>query len=130
MTRKNPKNAAASVRQRLLNLSRQSVLVLLARSFAFSGSVLRDAIAATFQRRGTAVRTELPIALTDSFAKDKLKLTQWNAFVRRNGLEGRTRELGRVVGDLAEFLGPPMIAVATGQGFERQWEPSGPWRSV
>jgi Nucleotidyl transferase AbiEii toxin, Type IV TA system len=48
---------------------------VLARSFAFSGPVLRDAIAATFQRRGTAVPTGLPIALTDSSAKDGAKLT-------------------------------------------------------
>ena len=58
-------------------------LAVLARSFAFSGPVLRDAIAATFRRRGTAIPTELPVGLTDSFAKDGVKLTQWKAFVSR-----------------------------------------------
>ena len=45
-------------------------LAILARSFSFVGAVLRDAIAATFQRRETVIPTELPITLTDSFAKD------------------------------------------------------------
>jgi hypothetical protein len=95
-------------------------LAILARSFPFVGSVLRDAIAATFQRRGTVIPTELPIALTDSFAKDEVKLTQWKAFISRNGLEGKAGELGQVVGELAKFLGPPMIAVTKGGGFECQ----------
>jgi hypothetical protein len=105
-------------------------LAILARSFAFSGSVLRDAIAATFRRRGTVIPTEEPVALGDAFAKDGGKLTQWKAFVSRNGLEGRARELGQVVGELARFLGPPLIAAAKGEGFEWRWEPSGPWWPV
>jgi hypothetical protein len=105
-------------------------LAVLARSFVFSGGVLRDAIAATFGRRGTAIPTELPIALTDSFANDRSKLTQWRAFVGRNGLEGRVGELGPLVGELAEFLAPPMIAAAKSERFEDRWEAGGPWRPV
>ncbi len=105
-------------------------LAVLARSFPFTGSVLRDAIAATFQRRGTVIPTELPIALTGSFAKDGVKQTQWKAFVSRNGLEGRAGEIGQVVGELAEFLGGPVIAVGKDEEFECQWEAGGPWRPV
>jgi hypothetical protein len=105
-------------------------LAVLARSFAFSGPVLRDAIAATFRRRGTAIPTELPIALTDSFAKDRMKLTQWKAFVSRSGLAARAGELGQVVIELAGFLAAPMLAAARGEGFEGWWEAGGPWRRV
>ena len=105
-------------------------LAVLGRSFAFSGPVLRDAIVATFRRRGTAFPTVVPVALTDSFAKDGAKLTQWKAFVGRNGLEGRVGDLVQVVGELAEFLGPPLIAAAKGEGFEWQWDSAGPWRPV
>jgi predicted nucleotidyltransferase component of viral defense system len=103
-------------------------LAILARSFAFSGPVLRDAIAATFRRRETAIPAELPIALGDAFAKDGGKLTQWKAFVSRNGLEGKVGDLGQVVAELARFLGPLLIAAAQGERFEWQWEPVGPWR--
>jgi hypothetical protein len=105
-------------------------LAVLGRSFAFSGPVLRDAIVATFRRRGTALPTELPVALSDSFAKDGAKRTQWKAFVNRNGLEGRLGDLGQVVGELAEFLGPPLIVAAKGEGYEWRWDPAGPWRRV
>src|SRR5205085_807412 len=100
-------------------------LAVLGRSFAFSGPLLRDAIAATFRRRGTSIPTELPIALTGSFAKDGAKLTQWRAFVGRNGLEERAGELGQVVTELAGFLAPPMVAAAKAEGFECRWEAGG-----
>lgn len=103
-------------------------LAILARSFAFTGPGLRDAIAATFQRRGTVVPAELPVALSDACATDTAKLTQWKAFVGRNGLEARAADLGQVVAELARFLGPPLIAAATGEVFEWRWEPAGPWR--
>jgi hypothetical protein len=104
-------------------------LSVLARSFGFSGPVLRDAIAATFHRRGTAIPAERPIALTESFANDGAKRTQWKAFVSRNGLEGTAGEFGPVIDELAGFLGPPMLAAAKSEGFERRWDPGGPWRS-
>ena len=103
-------------------------LAVLARSFPFSGRVLRDAIAATFHRRGTAIPTELPTALTAAFANDGAKLTQWKAFVSRNHLEGRVGELAQVVGELAEFLAPPMFAAAKEEGFDCRWEAGGPWQ--
>ena len=103
-------------------------LAVLGQLFVFQGPVLRDAIVATFQRRGTAVPTEPPIALGDAFAKDGAKLVQWKAFVSRNGLEGKARDLEEVVGEVAGFLGPPLVAAAKGEGFEWRWEPAGPWR--
>jgi Nucleotidyl transferase AbiEii toxin, Type IV TA system len=48
---------------------------------------LRRAIEATFVRRDTALPTVLPIGLSDAFANDPLKRTQWRAFLERNGLE-------------------------------------------
>jgi hypothetical protein len=103
-------------------------LAILARSFPFPGPILRDAIQATFQRRGTMIPVAPPIALTDAFATDGTKRTQWTAFVSRNGLEGKAGELGQVLGELAAFLGPPMIAAADGAGFPGHWEAGGPWR--
>ncbi len=47
---------------------------------------LRRAVAATFERRQTAVPRELPLGLSDAFAADAIKRTQWAAFLRKNRL--------------------------------------------
>jgi hypothetical protein len=47
---------------------------------------LTQSIAATFERRKTLVPGEIPIGLTDEFALDPLKLSQWKAFLDKNGL--------------------------------------------
>jgi hypothetical protein len=103
-------------------------VAILARTSGFSGPVLRDAIAATFQRRRTAIPTELPIALSGLFASDVVKSAQWVAFLERNGLEDGGGGLNQVVSELAAFLSPPMIALAKREAFDARWEAGGPWR--
>jgi hypothetical protein len=105
-------------------------VAVLARDFPFSGPLLRDAINATFQRRRTVIPTELPYALTESFANDSAKLTQWKAFVSRSDLEGKVGELKQIVDELVRFLAPPMIAAAKGDEFGEVWDARGPWRPV
>ena len=48
---------------------------------------LRQATKATFERRKMPLPTTVPIGLSDSFASDVTKQTQWNAFLKRNQLE-------------------------------------------
>lgn len=48
---------------------------------------LRQATKATFERRKMLLPTTVPIGLSDSFASDVTKQTQWNAFLKRNQLE-------------------------------------------
>jgi predicted nucleotidyltransferase component of viral defense system len=62
----------------------------LAQEDALDARQLSDAIAATFQRRGTAVPVELPLGLSDEFARDAAKRTQWKAFLGKNRLEAPT----------------------------------------
>lgn len=45
------------------------------------------AIKATFDRRATALSAGVPVGLSDAFAADAAKRTQWRAFVRKNNLE-------------------------------------------
>ena len=47
---------------------------------------LRQAILATFKRRGLAIPSDWPAGLGDAFAFDTAKQTQWRGFLRRNGL--------------------------------------------
>jgi len=48
---------------------------------------LRQATKATFERRKMPLPSTVPIGLSDSFASDATKRTQWNAFLKRNQLE-------------------------------------------
>ncbi len=77
---------------------------ILSRSFAFDDDRLPRAIAATFDRRGTPIPTELPDALTPAFAADEQKRRQWKAFVEGVALD--PGDLANVLRDLAAFLMP------------------------
>lgn len=59
--------------------------VLLERE-TFDAALLAQAIKATFERRGMAVPTELPVGLTDEFAHDASRQALWQAFVKKNEL--------------------------------------------
>lgn len=73
----------------------------------FDNAVLRKAIRATFERRGTPLPAKLPIGLSDEFAHDNQKNKQWQAFLRKNGIE--QKPLGEIVTDLRNFLWPLLM---------------------
>ena len=77
---------------------------VLSRSFSFQDDRLARAISATFSRRGTAIPTELPDALTRGFAEDEQKQRQWRAFVDSVATDPGT--LSHVIEDVAAFLMP------------------------
>lgn len=79
-------------------------LDLLRRSFPFDDTLV-DAVTATFTRRGTPIPTALPVGLSDAFAADAVKQTQWRAFLRKAGGEPDL-ELGAVVTALRSWLWP------------------------
>lgn len=100
----------------------------LARTNAFEGPTLADAIAATFARRRTPLPTAPPSALTPEFSEDRSKQAQWDAFVRRGRLDVGKTALGDVVALLREFLLPPTFAIAAGEPFDMRWPLGGPWQ--
>jgi hypothetical protein len=63
---------------------------------------LRTAVEATFDRRGTAIPTSTPIGLSGEFASDRIKQTQWRAFITKNRLEATP--LSEVVTLLSHFF--------------------------
>lgn len=77
---------------------------ILSRNYAFDEERLSPAIAATFERRATAIPTDAPDALTQKFASDMAKQRQWTAFVR--DLAGNVPKLEVIVADLSNFLMP------------------------
>jgi predicted nucleotidyltransferase component of viral defense system len=77
---------------------------VLSRTYDFDGPRLPAAIAATFDRRNTALPVDLPDALTPEFANDPAKQTQWRLFIA--DLTTQPGDLATVVSDLAAFLIP------------------------
>jgi predicted nucleotidyltransferase component of viral defense system len=100
---------------------------LLSRLFDFDGSTLAKAIDATFHRRRTTIPTSRVTALTPAFAADPGKVTQWQAFLRRNRLDVGGRPLTQVVADILDFVEPPLRAAAGSTGFAARWPAGGPW---
>ncbi len=90
-------------------------LWVLASQFSFDGPSLVEAIKATFTRRGTQLPSSVPIALSEAFAQDQGKSTQWQAFLRRTGLEEKGTEFSQVITKLRAFLIPPILAASKGE---------------
>lgn len=102
-------------------------LLILSESFEFEGEILSNAIMATFQRRGTSLPRTLPIALTEVFASDKMKCTQWSAFLRksRGSFSGSLEDVSLA---LSRFVEEPLAVLAAGEMvFAKRWSPGGPW---
>jgi predicted nucleotidyltransferase component of viral defense system len=102
-------------------------LLVISRTFPFEGEKLCAAIAATFERRGTQLPKETPVALTDAFAKDRAKGKQWKAFCARSGLGERVEDLSSVIAELAAFLLEPLATASKPETFVGEWTPSGLW---
>lgn len=103
-------------------------LYVLTTHFAFSGETLTMSIAATFERRKTAIPEALPVALTPTFFADEYRAGQWRAYLQRNGLPGAPADFARVGERLRAFLGEPLRALDEQASFQRSWTPEGPWR--
>ena len=101
----------------------------LSQDFDFDGALLIEAIKSTFTRRGTEVPTGIPLALTDEFSGDAQKARQWQAFLKKSGLEQDHAALQAVAADLARFLIAPLQAVTKAQPFRMIWFKGGSWSS-
>ncbi len=100
---------------------------MLARQFSCDGTSLSAAITATFTRRATPIPHDVPTALTDEFAADGMKQTQWTAFLRRNALTDAPADLAGVVRDLRAFLREPLHTAGQRRLLSKSWRPGGPW---
>ena len=78
----------------------------LAREGVLDARLLADAIAATFQRRGTALPVDAPLGLSDEFARDAAKRAQWKAFLGKNRLDAPA--LDGVIAEVRRFVTEPL----------------------
>ena len=104
-------------------------LLALARLFDFEGDIVRDALIATFNRRGTDLPNATPIGLTDAFASDLQKIAQWQAFIGREPLLLNPGDLVAAIDDIVTFVLPPLTAAAAGKEFRKHWAAGGPWKT-
>lgn len=68
-------------------------LLTLVREDAMNPAHLAKALRATFERRGTPALQATPFGLSDAFADDAQKKTQWQAFLKRNRLQAPGLEI-------------------------------------
>jgi len=101
-------------------------LWVLAKHSDFDGAVLTRAVAATFERRQTAIPQGLPIGLSDEFINDAQKEKQWQAFLRKNALD--PMPLAVVIADLREFLMPVLSSISAGVSYDRTWRIEAGWQ--
>jgi hypothetical protein len=66
--------------------------------------------------------------LTNTFAVDKFKIFQWDAFVRKNRPDIKEKSLADIIDFLRSFLMPPVSALARKKDFYSTWLPGGPWQ--
>ena len=105
-------------------------LWVITHEFSFDGERLAGAIQATFERRRSPLPQDPPLALTDTFASDPIKQTQWRAFLRRIQPQGQTSPagLGELCTFLQGFLMPLLRVLGREEVFRAAWPPGGPWR--
>ena len=89
-------------------------LWVISKQFRFDGTLLSQALEATFERRGTTIPTGTPTALTDEFAADRAKQAQWTAFLKRSALADAPTQLSTIVQELRKFLLEPLQAARKG----------------
>ena len=102
-------------------------LLTLARNFSFDGTVLVRAVQNTFARRGTPVPETTPIALTDEFANDAAKASQWTNFLKRVNVQAD--ELAKVIDQLRRFLLPVLAAAGNRSVFDKNWVAGKNWQA-
>ena len=66
----------------------------------------RHALAATFERRKTALPANVPTGLSESFAQDPTKRAQWGAFLGKNRLVAPPLEV--VIAEVRKFIEEPL----------------------
>ena len=104
-------------------------ILILSRQFAFDGPSLATAIKATFQNRGTTIRTDASL-FSGELAEDNRKQLQWTAFVRKSRIEGVPPAFSDVVSELARFLLPVTQSIEGVGQAAIAWQPHRGWHEL
>jgi predicted nucleotidyltransferase component of viral defense system len=99
----------------------------MANTWNFEMATLRDAIRASFERRGVGIPQDVPFALTEEFLGDPQKKRQWNAFVSRLYPGSDSPSLEEVGVLLRAFLLPCILSVSAAESTAHYWTPGLHW---
>jgi predicted nucleotidyltransferase component of viral defense system len=97
-------------------------LWMLAGQHPFDGTLLQQALQATFAARGRVFTPELPVILTPAFAEDAQKRQQWAAFLDAKSVDNAPSDLAEALAPVTALLAPLWQASADGQGFAGTWD--------
>jgi len=99
----------------------------IANTWTFDMPSLRNAILASFERRGSTIPIGVPFALTDDFLNDPQKTRQWSAFVNRLDPGEKAPSLEEVGAVLRAFLLPCISGDSPTKAEIRSWTPKQGW---
>jgi len=99
------------------------------RTFSFDLPSLLEAVGGTLRRRETAIPTELPVGLTEAFARIAEERGLWTGFLRRNPPTVKPPPFAELQGELRRFFEPVIATLAAPEGARGRWDPDGgAWR--
>ncbi len=99
------------------------------RTFPFDLPSLLEAVSGTLRRRETAFPTEMPMGLTEAFAKVAEERGLWGGFLRRNPPTLQPPPFADLQGELRQFFGPVIASLALPEAAKGRWDPDGrAWR--
>jgi hypothetical protein len=101
-------------------------LGFLAARYEFDGTLLVEALRATFKRRVTPWPVGVPVSLNEVFSCDRERGIRWRAFLRKNGLTETS--FPSVMNDVRQFIGPVLAATDAQQLAGRRWIPGQGWQ--
>jgi predicted nucleotidyltransferase component of viral defense system len=100
----------------------------LLRDFRFDGPLLSEALRNTFTRRRTELPNDkVPLALTEEFYGDRIKIKQWKGFCEKNRRYIGHLALEDVCLAIKAFLMPVVEALVKNDSFHGRWPAAGPW---
>lgn len=132
-----PENAIAEKYQAMVQLDKTNSRMkdfhdvwTLACNLEFDGQRLSEAIRKTFERRKTKLPESAPTAFTPEFYEDKMKQTQWQAFLAKGLATEEKAPFADVVKVVRDFLMPPTEVLVSGKVFNMRWPQGGSWRPI
>jgi hypothetical protein len=98
-------------------------LYVLAVTTPFDGAVITQAVARTFERRGTSLSLGSTV-MSDGFARDPERQSAWAGYLRKERIDSVPSSFEAVMTVILEFVGAPFRAASEGSTFSRRWDPT------
>jgi len=99
------------------------------RTFEFDLAEVVQAVAGTLRRRETDFPNEMPVGLTETFARTAEERGLWSGFLRRTPPSQEPPPFTELQAELRRFFGPVIASLARPEGALGRWDPAGgAWR--